>query len=50
MIRVEIDVSKTFVPAERDPSNNDRRPLGVQLRILAPTASRSDASKPMSRE
>jgi hypothetical protein len=50
MNRVEIDVSKTFVPAERDPSNNDRRPLGVQLRILAPTASRSDASKPMSRE
>lgn len=36
MHRVDIDVSRTFVPAERDPSNADRRHLGVQLRILEP--------------
>jgi hypothetical protein len=34
MHRVDIDVSNTFVPAERDRSNPDRRHLGVQLRII----------------
>jgi hypothetical protein len=36
MHRVDIDVSRTFVPNERDRSNPDRRHLGVQLRILEP--------------
>jgi hypothetical protein len=34
MHRIDLDISPTFVPAERDRSNQDRRPLGVELRII----------------